>query len=123
MPSCPDKGTVSPDKGTEIVKLPKDKSAVIKGFLYPSEKDIKSVVASLQRHIKTDPNMAKQFKRDPRRTLGSFGLNEDVQRELLQDMGLKTRASLEWCICTGCCDTCWCTGCCITNINITRLIQ
>jgi hypothetical protein len=102
---------------------PRSKAAVVKGILYPSNKDIKSVVASLQRKVKTDRAMAKQFKKDPRRTLASFGLNEDVQRELLQEMGMKTSARLAFCVCTDCCKTCWCTDCCITDINITRFME
>jgi hypothetical protein len=93
-----------------------DKATVINGVLYPSYKDIKTIVTSLRRKVKADPHIAKQFKKDPRRTLAAFGLNEDVQNELLRDMGLKT--ALRFCICTGCCDTCWCTGCCITSISI-----
>ena len=93
-----------------------DKTTVIKGLLYPSDKDIKAIVTSLQSKVKKDPRIAKQFQKDPRRTLAALGLNEDVQTELLRDMGLKT--ALRFCICTGCCDTCWCTGCCITDISI-----
>jgi hypothetical protein len=101
----------------------KNKTAVVKGILYPGDKDIKAVVASLQRKVKADPKMAKQFKKDPRRTLAAFGLNEDVQTELLRDMGMKTSARLAFCICTDCCKTCWCTDCCITDINITRFLE
>jgi len=94
----------------------RDKAVVIKGILYPSNKDVKAIVASLQRKVKADPTIAKQFKKDPRRTLAAFGLNEDVQTELLRDMGLKTTA--RWCICTDCCKTCWCTACCITDVVV-----
>jgi stage V sporulation protein SpoVS len=110
-------------KGTGIVKQRKDKAAVIKGVLYPSGKDIQTIVASLQRKLKTDPKTAERFKKNPRRMLAAFGLNEDLQRELLGEMGLKTSTTLEWCVCTDCCNTCWCTGCCITEINITRVIE
>jgi len=100
-----------------------DKTTVIKvrevgSLLYPSRKDIKTIVTSLQRKVKTDGRIAMQFRKDPRRTLAALGLNEDVQTELLRDMGLRTVA--RWCICTGCCKTCWCTACCITNIIIRR---
>jgi|ERR1700679_1874877 hypothetical protein len=105
------------------MKQKKDKSAVIKGILYPSDKDIKAVVASLQRKVRKDPKMAQEFKRDPRRFLVGSGLNEDVQGESLREMGLKARDKLALCFCTGCCTTCWCTDCCITEINITRLVQ
>jgi hypothetical protein len=81
------------------------------------------IISSLQLKVKTDPHIAQQFKKDPRRTLAAFGLNEDVQIELLREMGIKTSARLSWCACTDCCNSCWCTGCCITEINITRLIQ
>jgi hypothetical protein len=96
---------------------------VIKGVLYPSDEHVKSVVASLQRKVKADPKMAKQFKKDPRRTLAALGLNEDIQVELLREMGMKSNARLSWCVCTDCCKTCWCTACCITDINITRYIE
>jgi hypothetical protein len=97
------------------VKQPRNKTAVVKGILYPSDKDIKAIVASLQRKVKAHPELAKQFKKDPRRTLGAFGLNEDVQRELLQDTGINTSVRLEWCVCTGCRKPCWCTACCMTD--------
>jgi|SRR5580692_8643620 hypothetical protein len=98
----------------------RDEATVIKGVLYPSSKDIKAIVTSLQRKVKADPAIAKLFKKDPRRTLATFGLNEDVQSELLREMGVKGTAAVlpKWCICTACCKTCWCTGCCITNIHI-----
>jgi hypothetical protein len=102
----------------------RDKSAVVNGVLYPSSKDIKAIVTSLQRKVAEDPNMAKLFKKDPRRTLATLGLNEDVQSELLREMNIKlTRALLSWCICTECCKTCWCTACCITDINITNRLE
>ena len=100
----------------------RNKAAVVKGILYPSDKDIKAVVASLQRKVRTDPKMAQEFKRDPRRFLAGSGLNEDVQSELLREMGMKARVKLALCLCTDCCRTCWCTDCCITDINITRYI-
>ena len=94
-----------------------DTATVIKGLLYPSHQDIKTIITSLQRKVKTDPKIAKQFKKDPRNTLAALGLNEDVQHELLRDMGLQSVA-LNICICTACCKTCWCTACCITDISI-----
>lgn len=96
---------------------------VIKGVLYPSNEDIKSIVASLQRKVKTDPKVARLLKKDPRRTLAAFGLNEDVQRELLRDMGMKARIRPEWCICTECCFTCYCTSCCTTEVCIGSIID
>jgi hypothetical protein len=100
----------------------RNKAAVVKGILYPSHEDIKAVVASLQRKVRTDPKMAQEFKKDPRRFLAGSGLNEDVQSELLREMGMKARVKLALCLCTDCCRTCWCTDCCITDINITRYI-
>lgn len=101
---------------------PKTKSAVVKGVLYPSHADIKSVVSSIQRKVKANPKVAAQFKKNPRGFLASAGLNEDVQRELLSEMGMKSSKLLSWCVCTDCCKTCWCTACCITNVNITRYL-
>jgi hypothetical protein len=102
----------------------REKATVIKGALYPSSKDISTIVKSLQKRVVEDPNVAKLFKKDPRRTLATLGLNEDVQSELLREMSVKTTsAMLGWCICTECCKTCWCTACCITDINITNRAQ
>lgn len=98
------------------MKQHKDKAAVIKGVLYPSDDHIKAVVASLRRRVKADPKLAKQLRKDPRRSLAAFGLNEDVQRELLRDMGVKTKAGLDFCVCTHCCFTCYCTQCCTTEM-------
>jgi hypothetical protein len=101
---------------------PKTKSTVVKGVLYPSHTDVKSVVASIQRRVKADRKTAAQFKKNPRSFLASAGLNEDVQRELLGEMGMKAASRLSWCICTDCCKTCWCTACCITDVNITNYL-
>jgi hypothetical protein len=91
-------------------------SKVIKGFFYPGSKELQSVVAALKKNVKTDAEFAKTFKKNPRATLANMGMNEDVQRELLQDMDRKARLSI--CICTACCKTCWCTKCCLTKIVI-----
>lgn len=102
---------------------PKTESAVLKGILYPSHQDIKAVVAAVQRKVKADPKIARQFKNNPRSFLAAAGLNEDIQRELLSEMGMKATKAAAWCICSSCCKTCWCTACCITEINITRYLQ
>ena len=96
----------------------RDQTTVVKGILFPSNEDIKKIVSSLRRKVKTDPKIASQFKKDPRRTLGALGLNEDVQVELLRDMGVKAPALRAWCICTDCCKTCWCSACCVTDVGI-----
>jgi hypothetical protein len=96
-----------------------EKAVFSKGAFYPSNDDIKKIVKSLQKKVREDRKVAKLFKKDPRRTLANFGVNEDVQSQLLKEMDLATPAALRWCICTDCCKTCWTTACCITKIVIT----
>jgi hypothetical protein len=95
-----------------------DKTSVINGVLSPSKADVDKIVARLQAEIKSNPKVAAQFKANPRATLGAFGLNEDVQHELLRDMGVAAAASI--CVFTDCIHTCWFTKCYVTHIVITK---
>jgi hypothetical protein len=98
--------------------MERDKSVFSSGALYPSSGEIRKIVKSLQKKVKEDKEVAKLFKKDPRRTIAQFGVNEDVQNQLLREMNLTARASLRWCVCTSCCKTCWTSACCLTRIVI-----
>jgi hypothetical protein len=98
---------------------PGDKTEIVDGVIYPSKADVEKVVAKLQSEVKSNPKIAEKFKTNPRGTLAAFGLNEDVQNELLHDMHIKPVEG-EWCIITsiGCLQTCWFTACALTNVHI-----
>jgi hypothetical protein len=92
-------------------------TVVKKGAIFPSTEDVKKVVAKLRRELKDDPRKYAKFKRNPRAFLGALGLAEDVQNELINDMGLPSTAL---CIFTNCIHTCWFTKCVLTKIVIKR---
>jgi hypothetical protein len=97
---------------------PGTRATVIKGVVYPSRAQVNQVVAQLKSQLAASPQQAEQFKKDPRSVLAAFGLNEDVQRELLQDMGTTAAASI--CVFTDCYHTCWFTKCYVTHIVIVK---
>jgi hypothetical protein len=95
---------------------PGENTSVVKGSLFAGHNDIKSIVANLQKTVKADPKIAAKFKSDPRGVLAALGLNEDLQRELLRDMGIQQPLGICWF--TDCIHTCWCTKCCITHLVV-----
>jgi len=95
---------------------PRDTTVVVKGVISPSKDDVKKVVERIQSEIKANPKFAQQFSQNPRATIAAFGLNEDVQHELIRDMGVSGAAALP-CVFTECIHTCWFTDCIITHIT------
>jgi len=88
---------------------------LVEGVLYPSLADVRKAVERLQKEMKSNAKISRDLQATPREILGAFGLNEDVQNELLSDMALETHASS--CYLT-CITTCWFTNCVITSIHI-----
>jgi len=93
-------------------------TAVVKGVVAPSLADVKKVVTRLRKEVNTNPALAKKFKKDPRGVLSAFGLNEDVQNELLRDMGVTGNAAICWF--TECYHTCWFTKCVFTHLVVEK---
>jgi hypothetical protein len=79
---------------------------------------VRTIAGRLRDRIKRDPTLRRRFYVNPREVLGSVGLNEEAQSEILRvDTDFKMRGSpfvdpsfLSFCFCTDCC----CTGCCLT---------
>jgi hypothetical protein len=44
-----------------------------------------SAVQQIMAEVKQNPVLMQKFQTDPRRLLGAFGFNEDLQRELIGD--------------------------------------
>jgi hypothetical protein len=70
----------------------------------------------LQKQLKENKKLSTAFQKDPRAVLAAAGLNEDIQREALND-SLKAGLS-EACVVT-CWHTCWFTDCFCTNNTFT----
>jgi hypothetical protein len=87
------------------------------GVIVPSEEDVKKVIAKLRREMKGNPRRFAAFKRNPRAMLGALGLNEDVQAELIREMGLATALP---CIFTNCHITCIFTKCISTRLILMK---
>jgi hypothetical protein len=86
----------------------------VKGVIAPSKDDALKVVARVRRDLKADPRLGKRFLKNPRGLLGAYGLNEDVQRELLRDAGVKDSVAICWF--TDCFHTCYFTDCVFTHL-------
>ncbi|MGH9966454.1 MAG: twin-arginine translocation signal domain-containing protein [Pyrinomonadaceae bacterium] len=79
---------------------------------------VRTIAGRLRDRMKKDRGLKRRFFVNPREVLGSVGLNEEAQLEILRvDADFKMRESpfvdagfLDFCICTGCC----CTSCCLT---------
>jgi hypothetical protein len=93
-------------------------TGVVKGTIAPNKADALKVAARVRRDLNKNPKLRKQFWKNPRGVLGAYGLNADVQRELLQDAGVSEAGAI--CVFTDCIHTCWFTKCYVTHIVIKR---
>lgn len=93
-------------------------TSAVRGVIAPNKEDVRKVVAKLRRDLNASPKIKKQFKQDPRALLGAYGINGDVQNELLNDIGVNVEALP--CIFTDCIHTCWFTKCVLTHIVIKK---
>jgi hypothetical protein len=97
----------------------KPKASVVRGVVAaPTKEDVRKIVAKLRRDLKGSRSITKQWKQDPRSVLGAYGLNADVQNELLRDAGVNVAALP--CIFTECIHTCWFTDCVLTHIVVKK---
>lgn len=88
------------------------------GAVVLSHSAVRAIAGKLRERIKKDVGLRRRFYANPREVLGSVGLNEETQSEILRvDHDFKMKDSpfvdprnLSFCFCTDCC----CTGCCLT---------
>jgi hypothetical protein len=93
-------------------------TGVLKGTIFPNRADALKVADRIGRDLTTNPTLRKAFWQDPRGVLGAYGLNADLQRELLQDADITVISPL--CIFTDCYHTCWFTKCYVTRIVVVK---
>lgn len=94
------------------------------GTIVPNAAAVRLITERLRERVQANGELRKQFESNPRLVLGSLGLNEDVQNELLQEIVLtsnmkqaapKGGVAREGCSYT-CHNTCWITQCSITKM-------
>lgn len=69
------------------------------------KKRMRDAAKDLEERIKTDPNLARMLKKEPRTVLGAIGMPEDVQNEYLKAQGYARTLPCTW----TCSWTCWFT--------------
>jgi hypothetical protein len=85
------------------------------GVVVANAAGVRLVLNGLREKMKRDEALKRRFQDNPRQVLGSVGLNEEIQSEILRELpklstgGGEIQAS--WCWCTGCC----CTNCCLVS--------
>ncbi|WEK36079.1 MAG: hypothetical protein P0Y53_01075 [Candidatus Pseudobacter hemicellulosilyticus] len=62
---------------------------ISKGTITPTRDTMATLMRSIVKELKTDPQQAKDFAKDPNKFLGDRGLALDVRRELLLEEGFK----------------------------------
>src|SRR5262245_60146224 len=64
------------------------KVLIVNGMLMPDADSVRSVLYTLHQKMKGDAALAQQYQADPRRVLGSIGLNADIQTEVMKLEGI-----------------------------------
>lgn len=86
---------------------------------------VRVIAQQLRVDMGKDSALKERFLENPREVLGSRGINEELQREILRvDTDFKSSESPffaakrnKWCITTRCCCTTCCLSCWFTNIG------
>jgi hypothetical protein len=85
------------------------------GVVVANAAGVRLVLNSLRGKMKRDEGLKRRFQDNPRQVLGSVGLNEEIQSEILRELPKlntgDTEIKASWCWCTGCC----CTNCCLVS--------
>ena len=106
--------TVRPTQGGQATVRIDEKT----GAVVLNHAAVRTIAGRLRDRIRRDPTLRRRFYANPREVLGSVGLNEEAQAEILrvdtdfrmQNSPFVDPSSLSFCFCTDCC----CTGCCLT---------
>jgi hypothetical protein len=95
--------------------MPNPVAKVVRGHLVPSTQAVTKILGSLKKDVAADPKLKAAWKKDPRQVLASRGLNNDLQREILSESGIRLPTTLaDWCVITCITTSCCCTECCIS---------
>ena len=86
-----------------------------KGVVIVDANTARTAAGEIKQLLDSNPQLAAQFQQNPRLFLGGYGLNGDVQNELLSDPGAQAKhryhADVHYCWFSSCCITtfCWYT--------------
>jgi hypothetical protein len=83
---------------------------IVGGQIAPDHQAVLTVVHGLLERVRHDSRALAGFRSNPQAWLSALGLNEDVRREVLVDLGVPP----ENCIVT-CCTSCLFTDCSLTS--------
>jgi hypothetical protein len=100
-----------------IVPTSEPQSILVNGALVPDADTVRSMLWTLSQKMKDDPRLAEAFRTDPHRVLGEIGLNNEIQRQAIKDLGVELP---EGCVFSDCVltDYCIATNCFVTNIVV-----
>lgn len=90
------------------------KVQLIDGIIIPDLDTVRQMVSALKIRMEENPVLKSDFDRDPRGVLGSVGLSQDIQGEILKDDGNLNEIP-EGCAVTCGMTGCACSGCCFTG--------
>jgi hypothetical protein len=91
---------------------------IISGTILPDQTTILTAIQQILSEIRSNQNQMVRFQQNPRAYLGSKGLCEDIQNELLRDLSFNVTnsGSLSPCMITSI--GCVFTDCIITNFKL-----
>lgn len=77
-----------------------DTTRVQNGYLIPNVESLKELLLVLKEEIKSNPELAKEFKLNPGAVLGSRGFSLPIQKQLLAEDGTLQQAEHAAALCS-----------------------